>query len=122
MGVPHPLYRHVLHCGAGTAPSIDDGAGLRTGRRPRPKPLEELAALDAIGGADGPAACSVGIIGGSDGPTAILMARPRAGLGADPPQLRTACSALRFQPQARIAWRMVFHQKTVDGVSLELLP
>lgn len=92
------------------------------GDAPRPKPLEELAALDAIGGADGPAACSVGIIGGSDGPTAILMARPRAGLGADPPQLRTACSALRFQPQARIAWRMVFHQKTVDGVSLELLP
>lgn len=88
------------------------------GDRPRPKPLE---ALDAIGGADGPAACSIGIIGGSDGPTAIMV-HTRATLDSDPPQLRTACSALRFDPPEEIEWRMVFRLKTVEGITVELLP
>lgn len=86
------------------------------GDRPRPKPL------DAIGGADGPAACSIGIIGGADGPTAILVACARGGLDSDPPQLRSACSALRFAPPERIQWRTVFRETAPDGVVVKLLP
>lgn len=86
------------------------------GDRPRPKPL------DAIGGADGPVACSIGIIGGADGPTAILVAHTRGSLDSDPPQLRSACSALRFAPPGGVRWRTVFRKTDPDGVTVELLP
>ena len=86
------------------------------GDRPRIKPPEELAALDAMVGADGPAACSVGIIGGSDGPTAILLTNGKSG------RPHAVFSALRFERPERIEWRMVFYQKTVEDISLELLP
>lgn len=86
------------------------------GDRPRPKPL------DAIGGADGSAACSIGIIGGSDGPTSILVACGRGWLDSDPPQLRSACSALRFAPAESVQWRTVFRELAPDGVTVELLP
>lgn len=86
------------------------------GDRPRPKPL------DAIGGADGSAACSIGIIGGSDGPTSILVACGRGWLDSDPPQLRSACSALRFAPPESVQWRTVFREPAPDGVTVELLP
>lgn len=86
------------------------------GDTPRPKPPEELEAIAAIGGVDGPvAACSVGIIGGVDGPTAIILANGKAG------HPRAVCSALRFEPAEQIEWRMVFYQKTVDGISVDLL-
>lgn len=80
----------------------------------RPNFSKEPAAV--IGGVDGPVACSVGIIGGADGPTAILLANSKAG------HPRAACSALRFAPPERIEWRMVFNQKTVEGITVELLP
>lgn len=86
------------------------------GDRPRPKPL------DAIGGADGSAACSIGIIGGSDGPTSILVACGTGWLDSDPPQLRSACSALRFAPPESVQWRTVFREPAPDGVTVELLP
>lgn len=85
------------------------------GDAPRPKPPKELAAV--IGGADGSAAAvSVGIIGGADGPTAILLANGKAG------RPRAACSALYFDPPEQVEWRMVFYQKTVEGMTVELLP
>lgn len=85
------------------------------GDRPRPKPPEELDALAAIGGADAPAvACSVGVIGGSDGPMTILLANGKSG------QPRAACSALYFDSPEQIEWRMVFYQKTVEGIELDL--
>ncbi len=86
------------------------------GDRPRPKPL------DAIGGADSSAACSIGIIGGSDGPTSILVACGRGWLDSDPPQLRSACSALRFAPPESVQWRTVFREPAPDGTAVELLP
>lgn len=86
------------------------------GDRPRPKPL------DAIGGADGSAACSIGIIGGSDGPASILVACGTGWLDSDPPQLRSACSALRFAPPESVQWRTVFREPAPDGVMVELLP
>ena len=82
------------------------------GDSPRPKPPEELAALAAIGGADGPAACSVGIIGGAA--TAIILANGKSG------HPRAACSALRFEPPEQVEWRMVFYQKTVEDMELDL--
>lgn len=85
------------------------------GDTPRPKPPEELEALAAIGGVDGPvAACSIGIIGGSDGPTAILLANGKTG------HPRAACSALRFDPPERVEWRIVFYQKTVENIEFDL--
>lgn len=85
------------------------------GDAPRPRLPKEPAA--AAGGADGPVAVgSIGIIGGSDGPTAVLLANGKAG------RPRAACSALYFDPPERIEWRMVFYQKTVDGITVELLP
>ena len=81
------------------------------GDSPRPKPPEELAALAAIGGADGPAACSVGIIGSA---TAIILANGKSG------HPRAACSALRFEPPEQVEWRMVFYQKTVEDMELDL--
>ncbi len=79
--------------------------------------------MTATGGADGPTeACSIGIIGGSDGPTAILATHARAFLDTDPSQLRSASSALRFEPPEELEWRMVFRKKTVEGITVELLP
>ena len=64
----------------------------------------------------GSTACSIGIIGGTDGPTAILLSNGRSG------HPRGACSALRFAPPERVEWRMVFYHKTVEDVTVELLP
>lgn len=86
------------------------------GDRPRPKPL------GTIGGADGSAACSIGIIGGADGYTSILVACGRGWLDSDPPQLRSACSALRFAPVESVQWRTVFRELAPDGVTVELRP
>ena len=89
---------------------------MEHGDRPRPKPL------DAIGGANGPAACSIGIIGGADGPTTVLVACARAVPDSGQPQLRSACSALRFTPPERVQWRTVFRKPAPDGTAVELLP
>lgn len=78
--------------------------------------IQRQKALAAIGGADGPtAACSVGIIGGADGPTAIILANGKTG------HLHSACSALRFEASEHIEWRMVFYQKAVEGIEIDLL-
>lgn len=85
------------------------------GDRPRPKPLKELNALATIGGADGPtAACSIGIIGGADGPTTIVMTNSKSARSC------VACSSLYFQPPEQIEWRMVFRQKTIADIKLDL--
>lgn len=87
----------------------------RQGDSPRPRPQKELDALAAIGGVDGPtAACSIGIIGGMDGPTAILLGNGKSS------QPCTACSSLYFQPPEQIEWRMMFRQKTVEDIELDL--
>lgn len=77
--------------------------------------LREQAALAVIGGSDGPAvACSIGIIGGSDGPTAILLANGKPG------HSQSTCSALRFEQPEQVEWRMVFYNKTVEGITVDL--
>ena len=50
------------------------------------------------------------MIGGADGPTAVFL----TGKGkTEAPKLHAACSALHFEPAARIEWRTAFRVKTV---------
>ena len=76
----------------------------------------------SIGGADGSAACSIGIIGGSDGPTALIVAHAKGPAACEGLQHYTACSALRFAPPERIQWRMAFRETQPDRITIELLP
>lgn len=80
------------------------------GDTPRMRPLEELGAA----GADGSVACSIGIIGGADGPTTIMMVNGKRG------QPHAACSALHFDLPEKIEWRVVFYQKMVEDMELDL--
>lgn len=59
-------------------------------------------------------AANIGIIGGADGPTVII-------LGCESSALHTACSAVRFEPEADPEWRLVFREKAMEDISLELL-
>lgn len=78
------------------------------GDRPRRKAASNPNEFAIVG-----AAC-VGVIGGADGPTAVLLT---GGKSAD---RRAVCSALRFQPAQQIEWRLVFYQKTVEDIEVEL--
>ncbi len=69
--------------------------------------------LDRVSGAM--AAYSVGIIGGEDGPTAIISANSK------PSQHHAACSALHFEMPEEVKWQMVFYQKTVENMEIDLL-
>lgn len=59
--------------------------------------------------------CCIGIIGGADGSTAIVLG------GGNQGKLRVACSALHFEPVEDVEWRMVFHEKTREDVTVELM-
>lgn len=75
--------------------------------RPRSK-YSDSADANAAG-----AAC-MGVIGGADGPTAIVC-------GSERKKLHAAVSSLRFQSVKNIEWRMVFHQKQLEDMRVELL-
>jgi hypothetical protein len=55
------------------------------------------------------------IIGGSDGPTAIIFG------GSGQGKLHVVCSALHFEPMDDVEWRMVFHEKSREDVTVELI-
>ncbi|KJR46318.1 hypothetical protein UF75_3291 [Desulfosporosinus sp. I2] len=57
----------------------------------------------------------IGIIGGADGPTAIIFG------GSGQGKLHVACSALHFEPVDDVEWRMVFHEKRREDVTVELM-
>ncbi len=62
------------------------------------------------------ASCAaIAIIGGADGPTAIVFG------GTDQAKLRTACSALHFDPVDDVEWQMVFHKKTCEDITAILM-
>lgn len=108
---------HYVAMSYRTEPELPDGLmtvrDCAQGDSPRMRPQKELEALAAIGGADGLAACSIGIIGGADGPTAIF-------LGGKSGRSRTAVSSLYFALPEEIEWRIVFRQKTVEDIELAL--
>lgn len=60
-------------------------------------------------------AICIGIIGGSDGPTAIVLG------GSGQGKLRSACSALHFQPVKDPEWCMVFYEKTRHDITVDLI-
>lgn len=71
---------------------------------PRPRtgaaPQGESAALDIIGGADGPVA---------------VFSAPRGAAG------RAACSSLHFAPPQQVTWRAVFREKTAEDIAVTLI-
>ena len=60
-------------------------------------------------------ACAIAIIGGADGPTEIFVSA-----GQDLEQHR-ALSALRFEHADDIEWKVVFHEKLMEDIEVELL-
>lgn len=60
--------------------------------------------------------CCIGVIGGASAATVI-----RFGRAEDQGRLRTACSALHFEPVDSVEWRMTFYEKQVDDLTVKLL-
>ncbi|MBQ7861231.1 MAG: hypothetical protein IJ349_03400, partial [Clostridia bacterium] len=60
-------------------------------------------------------ACAIAIIGGADGPTEIFVSA-----GQDLEQHR-ALSALRFEHTDDIEWKIVFREKLMEDIEVELL-
>jgi len=60
--------------------------------------------------------CSaIGVIRSSDGPTAVTVGVPQI------PEVYSACSALYFEKQDSIEWRMCFRVKSTEDISVKLL-
>lgn len=57
----------------------------------------------------------IGIIGGADGPTAIIFG------GSGQGKLHVACSALHFESVDDVEWRMAFHEKRREDVTVEMI-
>ena len=113
-GMEHP--RHFVAMSYTVEPELPDGvmtvADCADGDRPR----------RTSAAANGPnAACSaamIGVIGGVDAVAAISTAAP----GEDGrKQLCAACSALHFEPVQSVEWRMVFHEKQFEDITVDLL-
>ena len=60
-------------------------------------------------------ASAIAIIGGADGPTSVFMGVPRT-----EKKLHAACSALTFEPQKNVEWKMTFREKTVEDFEIQL--
>lgn len=76
-------------------------------RRPR-NPYEPQASYDA---------CSIGIIGGSDGPTAMLVSNGRKSNTVQ----HVALSALHFEPKDDIEWKIIFREKPMDDIEVDII-
>ncbi len=64
-------------------------------------------------------AASVGIIGGADGPTAVVISRPKpSDTGTD----HTAVSAMTYEKQERVEWRLTFFEVLSRDAHAVLLP
>ena len=61
-------------------------------------------------------ASAIAIIGGADGPTSVIVGVPRT-----EKKLHVACSALTFEPQKKVEWKMTFREKTVVDISVILI-
>ncbi len=56
---------------------------------------------------------AITLIGGVDGPMAVFIGMPE-----DERRLHTVSSALTFEPQERIVWKITFFERTVEDLSL----
>lgn len=95
-------------------PGLPDGvmtlSDCADGDRPRRMPSVTEGKKSTSG------AAAIGIIGGADGPTAIS-----GGQGGQK-NLHTVFSALHFEPVSRVEWRMIFHEKKCDDITVSLIP
>lgn len=57
----------------------------------------------------------IGIIGGAHGPTAIICGSTIQS------QLRAACSSPHFEPVEDVEWCMIFNEKTLEDMAVELI-
>ena len=73
--------------------------------RPK-KPFEPEATYDA---------CAVAIIGGADGPTAVFVSPSGQKM-----QQHAAMSALRFEHTDDIEWKIVFREKMIEDIEIDL--
>lgn len=60
-------------------------------------------------------ACSIAIIGGADGPTALLVS------SQSNKEQHVALSALHFEPKDDVEWKIVFLEKLMKDIEVELL-
>ena len=58
---------------------------------------------------------TIAIIGGADGPTSVIVGVPRT-----EKKLHAACSALTFEVQKKVEWKMTFREKTVEDIEIQL--
>ncbi len=63
-------------------------------------------------------ASAIGIIGGADGPTAVFVSSPKI---QKEKRVYTAVSALTFEPQETVTWKMAFREKTIEDLTEKLL-
>lgn len=54
------------------------------------------------------------IIGGADGPTELLLAAPQG------EKHHAACSAITYEPQEEVEWKIVFREKRMDDIEIDL--
>lgn len=109
-GTEYP--EHYVAMSYTITPELPDGvmtlADCDDGDRPRQTPCAP----------DQPKATScvaVGIICGADGPASTLAGEKQG-------KLRAACSSLHFAPVEDVEWRMIFHEKQFEDMTLELIP
>lgn len=94
-------------------PELPDGvmtlADCDDGDRPRQTPCAPDQPKSTLGVA------MIGFIGGVDGPASTLAGEKQG-------KLRAACSSLHFAPVEDVEWRIIFHEKQFEDMTLELIP
>ena len=56
----------------------------------------------------------IGVIRGADGPAAIIA-------GQSAPKFHAACSSLHFEPVDEVEWRVIFSEKLMPDIDVELI-
>lgn len=62
-------------------------------------------------------ACSIGIIGGADGPTALILSNGSKNETVP----HAALSALHFEPKDDIEWKMIFREKPMEDIEVDII-
>ena len=92
-------------------PGLPDGvmalADCDDGDRPRQAPCTPVQPKAT-------SCVAVGIICGTDGPASTFVGEKRG-------NLRAACSSLHFAPVENVEWRMIFHEKQFEDMTLGLI-
>ena len=110
-GTEYP--EHYVAMSYTVAPELPDGvmslADCDDGDRPRQAPCAPAQPKVSS------SAVVIGFIGGVDGPASTLAGEKQG-------KLRAACSSLRFAPVEDVEWRIIFHEKQFEDMTLELIP